>query len=705
MLKDLELQPVYDSERYDLISDLQVPLLQQAKDYLRGVGFFTSGWLRLAAQGMSAFVSGDGTARVVLSPILDEADWDALKFGESARNDVVLREVLTRNIDNLAITLENDTRNALAWMVADGFLEFRFALPRDRASAGDYHDKVGVFTDGNGDCVAIHGSLNDSIKASLNGEAFSVFKSWDPGQSPYVDMHRARLEALWNNQNKQFSVYRIPEAIREQFIKLRTSPDRPYSRSTPQKICAASPYCTVKLHSYQKTAIEEWRLAGCRGVFEMATGTGKTITSLAAATSVYQEQGRLALVILVPYLHLLEQWERNCCQFGFTPILCSGEHDRWQINVKSAIQDFNIGSKSHICILAVHKTAAMDKFAIATRRLSTENTLLIGDEAHGFGASHLRKALIDNVGMRLGLSATPRRWFDDEGTGVIFNYFGATCFEYTLDQAIGKFLTPYEYYPQLVSLSGAELELYEEITQKIVAISSSAKRDPEKRERLKKLLLQRARIISSASQKLPALIQLLRRMIEDYKQRGEVLNGILLYCAPGEHKEALQEVAALGLRCHEFVHNVSLSDREKLLGQFDTGDIQVLVAIKCLDEGVDVPSTRTAFILASSTNPREFVQRRGRILRKSDGKDRAVIYDFIVVPPLERLALRNSADVAILKREMPRFVEFASSATNKFNARFVVREILNKFEMLNLLDEKPWDVYHSLKQWDWSEDD
>jgi superfamily II DNA or RNA helicase len=539
----------------------------------------------------------------------------------------------------------------------------------------------------------------------LNGEAFSVFKSWEPGQSPYVEMHKARLEALWNNLNKQFSVYRIPEAIRDKFIQLRTSVDPPYVRSLSQHISALSPHCTINLHGYQQTAIGEWRKAGCRGVFEMATGTGKTITSLAAATSVYQEHGRLALVILVPYLHLLEQWERNCKQFGFSPILCSGGHGRWQINVKSAIQDFNIGSKSHICILAVHKTAAMDKFATATRRLPEDNTLLIGDEAHGLGASHLRRALIDNAGMRLGLSATPRRWFDDEGTDTIFSYFGQTCFEYSLDQAIGKFLTPYEYYPQLVNLTSEEIDQYEEITQKIVAIAASAEHDPEIRDRLQKLLLQRARIISSARQKLPALLQLLRCMKEDYQQRGDELNGILIYCAPGGHKEVLQAVAALGLRCHEFVHEVSLTEREKLLTQFDAGDIQVLVAIKCLDEGVDVPSTRMAFILASSTNPREFVQRRGRILRKSEGKERAIIYDFLVAPPPERLSLKLGSDVAILQREMPRFVEFASSAINQFNARAVVRDILDRLEMLNLLDEKPWDVYHTLKRWDWSEND
>ena len=254
-----------------------------------------------------------------------------------------------------------------------------------------------------------------------------------------------------------------------------------------------------------------------------------------------------------------------------------------------------------------------------------------------------------------------------------------------------------------VTLPSANAGYEENVRIGDLGIASAAKHNPELRERLSKLLLQRARIISSAQQKLPSLLRLLRGMLDENRQSGDEPNGILIYCAPGGHKEVLQEVAALGLRCHEFVHDVSLSDREKLLCQFDAGDIQVLVAIKCLDEGVDVPSTRTAFILASSTNPREFVQRRGRILRKSEGKRRAVIYDFIVAPPLERLTQKNSADVAILKREMPRFVEFASSALNEFEARSVVRNILDYLEMLNLLEEKPWDVYHTLKQWDWSE--
>lgn len=707
MLRNLNLLPVYDSAECNLVRDLQVPLLLHSTDYLRGVGFFTSGWLRIASNGMADFVQRGGKARVVLSPILDKRDWEALQLGDEARIDETLKSILEIRVNDLRSSLEVDTLNALAWMIADGALNVRFAVSRELDYPSNYHDKVGVFTDETGDAVALHGSLNDSIQGSLNGEAFSVFKSWEEGQKPYLQKHVSRLESLWNDQNLQFRVREIPDAIREQIVQLRSTQNRPYSLPRPQLVVAkpSGPHCPITLHPFQQEAITSWKEADCRGVFEMATGTGKTVTSLAAAVERHKELGKLAIVVLVPYLHLLEQWERNCREFGFSPVLCSSKHGRWQIEVKSQIQDFNLGTSSSVCILAVHLTAASQRFQTAIARLKPENTLLIGDEAHGLGSRQLRNALTSCAGMRLGLSATPRRWYDDEGTEVIFSYFGKTCFEYSLEDAIGKYLTPYRYYPQLVSLSDDETEQYEELTARITVLAQASEQDTDAREILKKLLLQRARIISSAEEKLPTMLMLLKSLMHENQRDGHKTRDILIYCAPGTHKAVLQSVSALGLLCHEFVADVSLPDRERLLQQFAVGDIQVLVAIKCLDEGVDVPSTRTAFILASSTNPREFVQRRGRILRRAEGKSEAVVYDFIVVPPFERLVLKKETDVSILKREMPRFVEFASSAQNQFQARSAVRDMLNSYEMLNLLDEKPWDVYHNLKQWDWSSDE
>lgn len=331
--------------------------------------------------------------------------------------------------------------------------------------------------------------------------------------------------------------------------------------------------------------------------------------------------------------------------------------------------------------------------------------MLIGDEVHGLGAPNLKRAMVESAGLRLGLSATPRRWYDEEGTDAIFSYFGQVCFQFSLDEAIGEFLTPYEYFPQLVSLTDEECDLYNDLTQKILGLSVLAKEDTKVKERVKRLLIQRAHIVATAKAKLPAAVSLIESLIKTYEKSGHKVEGLLIYCAPGQHKEVLKAIARTGLRCHEFVHTVSLSQRAMVLSEFASGQIQALVAIRCLDEGVDVPSTRMAIILASSSNPREFIQRRGRILRKAPGKERAVIHDFLVVPPAERDSDSNSADVSVLRKEMPRFVEFSASATNTFSARQKVRGLLDRFGLLHLLDEKPWDVYHKLKRWDGGENE
>jgi superfamily II DNA or RNA helicase len=705
MLKPLNLLPVYDSAEHDLIQDLIVPLLKNSQEYLRGVGFFTSGWLKIASQGIVSLLENGGKAKFVVSPILDKQDWEALQLGEEAKHEEWLKHVLEKNIQDLADALEKDTRNALAWMVADDVLEFKFAIPREWSSGGDYHDKVGVFTDSEGDRVAIHGSFNDTIKGSLNGEAFSVFKSWEPVQSAYARIHMERLSKLFNEGNQQFKVYTIPEAAKRAFIQLRSSSSRPYSLSSQKESIIFNPHkephCAIKLYPYQEQAVNAWIQANCQGIFEMATGTGKTFTSLAAAVNRVKALGHLTLIILVPYLHLLEQWREECEKFGFFPILCSGEHQGWNLEVLSKIQDFNIGALKTLCILAVHDTATSEKFRKATKQLSSEYTLLIGDEVHALGSPSMQQALLPNITMRLGLSATPKRWFDEAGTEALFSYFGQVCFEFPLEKAIGTYLTPYTYSPILIHLSPSELEEYENLSQKIsVFMAQSGDSKREFQETLEKLLIKRARILASAEQKLPKLLETLKHNMAERTQQDKEIRDILIYCAPGSHKEVLKAVAQLGLRCHEFVHTVALSEREKILDQFAKGVIQALVAIKCLDEGVDVPSTKTAYFLASTTNPREFVQRRGRILRLSEGKDKAEVYDFIIVPEPHSQNFNIDTGKSLLKREMPRFAEFASCALNEFEARSVVRDLLDQSGMLHLLDEKPWDIYYEIKKED-----
>jgi superfamily II DNA or RNA helicase len=674
-----------------------VPCLAESTTYFRGVGFFSSGWLRLAAHGLAELVRNGGHATFVVSPILEESDWEAIHLGSIARDNPIIKEVLERNISDLEKSLHEETRNTLAWLVADGVLEFLIAVLRDRPREGDYHDKVGLFIDDKGDKIAFHGSFNDSVKGSLNGEAFSVFRSWDPGQAVYVSKHEQRLRNLVADRNTQFEVFTIPDAARESLIRLRTTAFRPYQLVTSPAFEAvatdfAVPVCPYNLYDYQKKAIEKWLSNNCCGLWEMATGTGKTITSLAAATAAFTKNQRQALVILVPYLHLLDQWEEETRAFGYNPILCSSAHDHWYAKVSSCIDDFNIGARSHMTMIAVHDTASGDAFQKLLHRLPSDCLLLLADEVHSLGSTKLRNALSSHAKMRLGLSATPRRWFDEQGTQLLFTYFDGIVFEFSLEEAIGSYLTPYDYNPVLVPLTAAEMEEYQELSARIALAAKMADSDEAGRIRLERLLLERVRIIWKAENKLSTMLNLLRCIKDEKEECHEQVSHLLIYCAPGEHATVLRNVSSLGLRCHEFVHYVPLRERTRLLEAFGKGEIQVLIAIKCLDEGVDVPSTRAAIFMASTTNPREFIQRRGRILRRAPGKTTATIYDLVSVPPVDG-STWTDAGRSVLRREMPRFAEFSLAARNQYAARHIVRDLLDQYGMLHLLDQRPWDIY------------
>ena len=696
MLRDLDLQPVYDSCEWDLVEGLVVPLLRESVSYFRGVGFFSSGWLRLASVGLAQLIENGGQVRVVLSPILDARDWEAMRLGGVAWTDELLAEKLRRDITELGKSLESDTLNCLAWMVADRVLEFRFAVPRPSWEGGDYHDKVWLFTDRQGDCVALHGSINDSIKGSLNGEAISLFKSWEPGQEAYTQQHRFRLEQLWANRNPQLVVYTIPEVADRALVQLRKTSERPYrlpSVEGREGRWTAAPRVPFTLWEKQTLAISNWLKAGRRGILEMATGTGKTATALAAAAMKHQEDGRLAVIILVPLIHLVDQWREKCKEFGFSPLACSSAHGEWQRDLAAKVSDFRLGLTNSIVALAVHDTAATARFRSIVEKLPAERTLLIADEVHALGAQALRAALLQNCGFRLGLSATPQRWFDPEGTAAVMDYFGGVCFRYPLEEAIGTELTPYDYFPVPIELSDSELETYEALTAAIGRLFHARDGHHQFEARVKKLLRDRVRILWTASAKLPRLVEMLGALKAELALQKRELSHTLVYAAPGGHREVLRAVSALGLRCREFVHTVGKNERRRVLSEFGEGALQLLVAIRCLDEGVDVPATRIAFFLASTSNPRQFIQRRGRVLRKSQGKTKATLFDFVVVPPLGANNISQGACESLLRREMPRFAEFASAASNCFAARKVLRPVLDHFQMLQLLDEKPWVLY------------
>lgn len=698
MLNSLEITHVYDSSQRDIIQELIVPLLRNSREYWRGVGFFSSGWLKLTASGIEHLAKNGGKARFVTSPMLSENDIAAFQLASNAMQDQILYNTLKRNLCDIATGLERDTLNVLAWMLVDNIIEFKFAIPK-RGIKGDYHDKVGVFVDESTNFVAFHGSFNDTYKGSLNGEAFSVFKSWADGQNIFAQEHFMRLKDLWENGNSQFDVFQFADALKHDFINMRNS-DRPYSTEKLHDVIQIAsdnfinkPHNPFLLKPYQIEAIAQWQKNDYHGIFEMATGTGKTITSLAAAVTLYQKNNKLFLVIIVPFLHLVEQWSQNCAEFNISALCCSGNNIEWRKKIKSLIMSFNLGSIDIACLIVVQDTASGEEFRRYIKKIPHKHFMLIADETHYLGAKHLRNALFQEAAFRLGLSATPDRWMDELGTDILKTYYKGVVYRFSLENAIDQeFLTPYEYYPIFVYLTEDELLEYMRLTKEIGVLTRQKKNMhgniSDIQEKLERKLLERARLVGKAENKLSAYKQLLKDL------KTQSLNGrlshLLTFCAPGTHKQILLVTSEQDVKCHEFVHDVSYKDRQSVLKAFASGHIEAVISIKCMDEGVDVPSTQTAILLASTTNPKEFIQRRGRVLRKFEGKSFAVIYDFIVMPPD---GTDNATANSIIRRELPRFAEFSEAAKNKYFSRSNILPLLEKYDLQAFIDEKPWDIY------------
>jgi len=447
--------------------------------------------------------------------------------------------------------------------------------------------------------------------------------------------------------------------------------------------------------SYQREAVEAWSTAKGQGILHMATGTGKTVTSLLAASKLAELQdGRLALIVAAPYQHLVDQWAESVEDFGLTPIKAYGSRSTWIDDAVAGATEITSGSRETFALITTHTTFATAPFQRVLERLPGAETLLIGDEVHHMGSPHIRESLPQSIRARLGLSATPERWYDEEGTDALMQYFSeGIVFEYGLAEAIENgYLCEYYYVPHIIQLTADETEQYLALSRAIGkrlaqgdsnggGSSSSAQTiELDADESLQRLLFKRARLIGTAENKLHRLQSILEQQGTDNIQHT------LVYCGDGsvEDEDAAEESDAvrrqieavtdllgneLGIKAHQFTYEEDQDTRERLLADFETGDLQALAAIRCLDEGVDVPATETAFMLASSTNPRQFVQRRGRILRTHTNKDHAVIHDFIVAPPTtsDDSGTDNSTfstERNLVKRELERVSLFAETARN-----------------------------------------
>ena len=693
-LADLTLKTRYRTGEDDLVNDFYLPCLRVASEYDRAVGYFTSGALALSAPALVPFLVNGGQMRLVVSPHLTKADVDAMVSGYDRRDEIVA-QALQREFAALGLPDPvRDTLSCLSWLIAHDRLEIRVAVLSDAEAPGIYHEKIGIFRDPNGTRVAFQGSANESVGGLVNNfESILAFSTAQATQAAVAEQLDRDFLALWERRLPALDVIDFPEAARRTLLETYT-PDRA-ERLVDRVAGGPRPPAipsTTEIRDYQRSAMAAWFGARGRGVFEMATGTGKTITALSTATRLAEERAKqgegLAVVVLCPYQHLVKQWMVEARAFDFAPIGCFRGRQYWETELRSQLLELRGGARPTVMAIATNATFATAAFQGAIAQLPAAS-LIIADEMHNLGAPALREALPDAFLFRLGLSATPERHYDTEGTNALQRYFGPSVFELGLGEAIEMgALTPYRYYPQVIEFDDDELERYLELSDRIGLRMAIAGDDPDGDDQLMALLIRRARLIASAAGKIPRLVELFESV------KSSTHN--LVYCGDGRvtsddgdderQVEAVVRAMGQGLRMsvNRYTADVDVDQRDVLRERFADGELNALVAIRCLDEGVDIPETRRAYILASSTNPRQFIQRRGRVLRRADGKDFAEIYDFIVVPPPADEDRVDPAERKLMARELERVMEFAGLALNGPEALAALRDLRSRYNLLHI---------------------
>ena len=716
-LRDLQIEKEYRNLHGNIVKDFFNPLLSESVLYMRSVGFFSSSALVEFSRGLCKFSKNGGKIKLVTSPKLSDEDIEAMKTGYDRRKEIIESAVL-RELREPISDLESDRLNLLANLIANGRLDIKIAF----TESGMYHEKLGVIRDKSGDYVSFSGSLNESANAFKNNyETIDVYCSWND----FENRAKGKLEAfekIWNGKDETLNTFDFPK-LKEQIVLMYKKSEAKYDMDEKEVVyIIKEPNPSVlsdsklppniptlpswlNLHGYQKEAIENWRAQNYRGVFDMATGTGKTLTGLAALTELFEDKdGEICAVILCPYIHLVTQWVEDIQKFNIKPIIAfgsSGQKD-WKDRLDRAVykRNFKDGKSGFFCLVATVATFKSDYVQKRLSRIKKE-ILLIADEAHNLGSQGARGFLLEEkYKYRLALSATLDRHFDDEGTSALYEFFGTKCIEYGLEQAIHEgFLVPYFYHPIVVSLDDEERDKYVSLTK---SISMEIKTDSKTRKkrlsaRGKFLCILRSRIVASCREKIPALLSKLK----DYRDK----NMILIYCGAVKYDEdfysrdddesAQKQISEVIRRVYEeyqmkisrFTAETSIEDREVIKRKFAEGkELQAIAAIKCLDEGVNIPSIKTAFILASSTNPKEYIQRRGRVLRTFKGKKFAEIYDFVTLPyGVEAIEFKddfeNQTFRALAKNEVARMKEFSAQSKNPQDSDALIKKLEKNFSL------------------------
>ena len=700
LLRDLPIRPVYSSDEADLLREFYVPALSASTSYDRAVGFFSAQMLSLAAQGLAALIQREGTVRLVVGAALAPEEDLAIRDGYLKREvlDQMGRE-FCEVIDDIADGLVRNRLETLSWLVAGGRLDIKVAL----RPQGMFHDKLGVLYDDRGDSVVFQGSANETAYAVMpdfNFESISVFPSWRAELHEHYQAHKDRFTKLWENKLKGTLVVPFPAASQDKLltvcqgapypsisVELGIATQRATEATTldEPEIPNVLGDRTFEALPHQSRALRRWRASDFTGILKHATGAGKTVTAIYGATRLWQQVGSLFLLVAVPYQNLADQWMAQLRLFGWRPVPCYRARDRWQSMLGDEISDFDAGVTRASCVVVVMRTLGTDLFQSMIRALkSQEHLMFVGDECHHLSSHSASTTLPTHARYRLGLSATPEDQWSPERTDLLQAYFGSIVHEFSLrDALLQDVLSPYTYEVVLCELNEDEADKYIELTALIARVA--ADEDHGRDTHLQPLLGRRSRLLAHCEDKLVKLTEIV--------QRDRVQPLSLFYCGDGavegdSLEPSLRHVQRVTSVLHEagwkasiFTAEETLDDRRRIMANFEAGLIDAVAAIRCLDEGIDVPACRTAYILASSRNSRQFIQRRGRILRRAPGKTSARVVDFVVTLPAGYSGRLDHIARKLVRDELRRIIEFAKTASNLHDVFDSIKVLLEEYDL------------------------
>ena len=672
--KDLLIQTSYETteNKTKLLEEFYIPLLEQSKQYFRIAGFFSSSSLVIASKGIEGLIKNNGIMRLLISPRLSEQDVKVLKSCNYEELPDTLSIFQELNFDDFS---EFDNLQALAWLLANKKLEIKIVVDKNSEDS-IFHQKIGIGYDAEGNMISFSGSINETAQAWLNNiEEFKTFKSWEAGQVDYLISDLKKFNEYWNGEREQIAaVYTIPQSIKEKIIEVAPkdisdlSIMKKYSKERKEKVKE------ISLFAHQRAAVNLWKENDMRLLMEMATGTGKTRTAIGCMLELLGKVNNFLVIVATPQNTLSRQWKRDIeeeldISFESSKII-DGSNHRWKGDLEVCLLDLNSGMINNAIIYTTHSTLSDEKFIqIIKDNCGATRIMLACDEVHAIGSEHQQLALLDIYQYRVGLSATPERMFDEYGTSVIRRYFGGKSFEFTIKDALGTinpltgkpFLNQFYYHPVFVSLNDSERDRYSKLSREIAVVSSAEEVD---QERLNMLLIRRANILKNAENKMETVERLICEL-----NVGERIKDTIVFSTDKQVEPLLNMLASHAISRCKITEEESTTkkvgirgntEREEYIDQFRRGEVQVLVGIKCLDEGIDIKTARIAILMASSTNPREYVQRVGRVIRPSKNKSFSHIYDLIVCPEGA-----VDSDLRILKKEANRAMQIAENAINK----------------------------------------